>query len=338
MAKFAQEVKIPHWFGDFGGSIATDTDTLNIMSRASKIEAVLSSTEFDQQFDKNLSFLIPEKWTIEKYDLSKDFTCFIAPGLSRYFNLAGQFAVATLLGYKKIQTGTYSRNMAVAYAKISKYLGMQSEITLSRELSSDATLISQLNELGCMVDSSMCGALLDLPYAYYERAFSTPADYYVIILEANYGLYPKPGLVGLLAGLYGKVLRNALDNFPECCVVPINTGTEAIGVLSAFLQTKCTLITVEEPISQEFHITDSGTYTISTRNAQHEEMNITLCPELVNWWRTGQVTRLGCDTLNPVDADYLQNKKISPKITRAISLAQKKTGCSNMLVIGGEDK
>lgn len=338
VTKFKKDIKIPEWFGDFGGYIATDTDFLKHKIFIEEIENLLPTEKFDRLFIRNLNLIVPEEWNIEKIDLVDGRTIYVAPDLSRHYNLAGQLAIAEMLKRKIVQAGTNSKTMAIAFAEASKKLGFYVEIVLSEKLSNDSQLVEKLVGLGCKVDTTTCSTLLDIPHAYFERAFFTPEESYVVTLEANFGKYPKPGLVGLLAEFYGKDLKSHFDKNPECCVVPITTGTEAIGVLKAFLGDDCKLATVEMPVAQEFHVVESGTYTLSTKGSFSKGENVSLCPELISWWRSGKVLRLGCDRLAPLNIDYLSKTNLDSTLSRAVALAFEKVGCSQVLVIRSENE
>jgi len=206
---------------------------------------------------------------------------------------------------------------------------------LSRELSHDSELIRMLEEQGAKVDAVTCTKYLDLAYSSQEQPFLADPPYYVVSIEANYGIYPKPALTGVLAGLFGADLMDELGQV-EACVVPITTGTEAIGVFKALVNTPCKLATSEQLIAQEFHIIDADCYTISTRSSNNEQENTSLCPELVNWWRQARVRRLGCDRLYNIDTGFLDFCHLSPTSARSAALALAAIECRELLVLEEE--
>ncbi len=334
MVRFSDGIKIPKWFGDFGGDLCfNDTDFIRKSPGVSEIEEILTTEEFESEFRKNLRLLNLPSLNVNEVHLEEGRLLLQTRCLARHYNLAAQLALAVIMGKTDIFIGTYSKEIAEAAAAICWDLSMSLTIVLSRRLGRDQELLERLRAYDCEVDADTCRQYFDLPYAYSEIPFFTEDNRYAVPVEANYGSYPKPGLTGKLAGLYGEDLLKHLKEIPDCCAVYINTGTGAIGTFKALMAIGCTLMTVEDPVAHEYHLIDTGAYTISTRNAKHEQMNTTLCPELVDWWRSGHVLRLGCDRVRPVHGDFPNDADLTENTVYAASLGFEKTGCKKLLVL-----
>lgn len=333
MLPFAGKVKLKRWFGDFGGGFcADDMRTASNPPKTVWFEQVLQSAPFEQAFQEALSLILPQTSAWSRYDLDGG-KVIVAPNLSWYYNLAGQLSIPRLLGKTKVYAGVYRDDYALCIAKACRELGLKLTLVLSRAQANNPELIEQLKALECGLDAETCRHLIDLPYAYAERVDPDPDAGYVMALEANWGAYPVPALVGTMAGIFGATLKSCLEDEVTLCVTPITTGTEAVGAFKAFLPTDCVLATCEEPIAQEYHITDLGAYTLSTRSAMRESLNTSLCPEMVDWWRKGRVIRLGCDTLRPVPCETFLQLGLNPLAARAAALARDRLGEGTMLVL-----
>lgn len=333
-----QHIPFRRWFGDFGGGFCADDITNYDQEQyAKRLAHYLGSSEFRSLFHRMLNLLLPHaESSICCCDLEGGRRLYLARNLSWYYNLAGQLALAQLEGKQKLCTGTRVREECRIVAKAAQALEMQLTIVLSREQSEDTDLINELTHLGCTVDSTTCVKWPDFPYAYAMYHCESSPDVYVLALEANFGCYPYPSLVGLLAGEFGKQLYSQAAGLPiEGIVVPIITGTEAVGAFHPWVDagTNISLMTVEQPICEEYHVTDMGTYTLSTRSAEQEQSNTSLCPELVSWWRGAKVSRLGCDHYKKVETGWLACTDLTPAGARAAALAFAQSQCSSLLIL-----
>ncbi len=331
--KFDQRVKIQKYFGDFGGDYSErDTVAPEKKLRAEHLEKLLASEEFSDKFDSFLKQILPLEINIQAYTLKNGRTLYTAPALTRYYILAGYLAIAAFDGRDKAVLGTYSDEMVLAFAQACKKLGFGARVCLSRAQTQKKALIDRLRELDADMDNTTCTELFDTPYSYVN--FDDAMGYSIIPMEANYGPYPQASLTGMLAGLYGADLKKALGGkLPGCVAVAIETGTEAVGVLPVFAGTGCTLATVEATVAKEFHLEDSGAYTLSTRSADYDQPDTTICPELAYWWHMAKVARLGCDRIFPVDVTPYQDVPVGAKTARAAALAFEMLGCSDLLVV-----
>ena len=326
------------WFGDFGGGFCADDITNYDQEQfARRLADHLACPEFQPLFSDMLDLILPTG--------SHELTClaldsgqklYRADNLSWYYNLAGQLTLARLEGKDKLCAGTRVNAECLILARAAQSLGLKLTLVLSRAQAGDPNLIAELQTMGCVIDDTTCVKWPDSPYAYamYHRESST--DVYVPALEANFGNYPYPSLVGLLAGKFGADLYHRTARFPiDGLVVPIVTGTEAVGVFQPWLEagSGTALMTVERPVSEEYHVTDMGTYTLATRSAETEEPNTTLCPELVSWWRSAKVARLGADRYKSVDVSALAGLNLTPPAARAAALALSHTNCSTLLIL-----
>ena len=334
MALFKKELRLARWFGDFGGD-AFDNDFVTQPDKGPQIINALCAEDFEPCFREILSAILPAPLRINSVFLQRGTELLLAPAYGKYYSLAGQLALARMQKKTQIYTATYSREVAQAVATACQRFGFELTIFLGAKLSQDAQLVQTLKDQNHHVDHQMSSELLDLPYFYLEPGITDRSTSFVLQAGANYGNYPQPALVGVLAGLYGQDLKRALPTTPECLVVPISDGTEAIGAFKAFMEDECRLITVEEAVSQEYHIVDYFSYTLSTRSADAEKPNTTICPELAYWWRQGKVLRLGCDRIRPVNTSDLVDAGLSPLTARAAALALEQKEFHRMLVLEG---
>lgn len=326
------------WFGDFGGGFCADDITNYDQEQlARRLAGHLSRPEFQPMFSNMLELVLPAgPRKITPFDLADGTRLYCAENLSWYYNLAGQLTLARLEGKRKLCAGTRDDRECLVLARAARTLEMELTLVLSRSQARKPALIEELRALGSLVDDTTCVKWPDSPYAYAMYRCESSADVYVPTLEANFGPYPCPSLTGLLAGIFGTELRARTAPLPiDGVVVPIVTGTGAVGVLQPWLEdgSDAALMTVERPICEEYHVTDMGTYTLATRSAESEEPNTTLCPEMVSWWRGAKVARLGADHYKAVDTSHLAGLSLSPTAARAAALALSQTICGNLLIL-----
>ena len=338
MNYFESSVKIPEFFGDFGGSMMTDSDIFVNRHRAELWEKAISSEEFDRLYPEYLK-LTANDIRKQKFGLTDGTEITYIEDQSRYYSMAAQLAVAKITEKTEIDAGLYLKDVALKLSSVCKQLGFTCKIVLSQELSRDEELVKTLEADGTTVDNTTCLKLYDLPHALFERAFFNPENNFVYLAEGNLGIYPKPGLIGLTYTLFGKEVLKEAGDF-DCCVVPTATGSEALGIFKLLIEkgSDVKLVTVEEPICQEYHLSESGTYTICTKPAhKDQQINTTICPELANWWRLGSVVRLGADKLTVDDLSLSEELPINHQSKRAIALTKQRFESRKMLVIGGKE-
>lgn len=232
MLKFSDGTNIPEWFGDFGGNFClNDTDFARLNYPAEEYEVLLGTEKFETLFRSILNQILPVKLKITKTE-SAGKIFYIAPALAKYYNIAGHLALAKLTGAKKIFVGTYDAQAAVCVAEAAREQNMDVRAVLGRKIADDQKVLKILEELNVETDIESTSFGFDLPYGVGEAPFGRDEEVYPVPVSANYGIYPKPGLTGILAGLYGEDLLQELRKCritPECCVVPADTGLEAVG-------------------------------------------------------------------------------------------------------------
>lgn len=334
MITYCDGFKIPMWFGDFGGNICVnDTDFARLSHPIERYEQILTSEDFEKTFRAVLKRVLPCSPQVRQLSVSgKELRA--APALARYYNLAGHLSLAALSGAECIFVGTFDREMALLAGKESRALGMRAKISLSRALSGDADLIQALTGLGAAVDTKAVFEGFDLPYGQAEAPFERDPKLYPIPLSANYGVFPKPGLSGIFAGIYGADLLETLGSAPGCTAIPVDTGLEALGICKAFRHTDGILCTCEALICCEYHGCDTGTYTLIKKNADQETGSVSICPELAAMWRSGRVARLGCDRFGSVDTASFRAAGLSEAGARTAALAMERY--ADVLVIDKE--
>ena len=334
MLKFSDGTKVPLCFGDFGWNFAmNDTDFARLNYPVAKIEEILNTDEFEKNFRDYLNVVLPTELKIEKTELSDGRKVLKAPALAAYYNIAGQAALAKQMGMVELRFGSYEKRLIFAIAKLCKAIGLNLSIIVSSELSKDEEFLKEIRQYGYKVDTDSCNDYFDLPYTYFEEAFAVSTEYYSVAASANYGAFPKPGLAGVLAGLYGEDLIDALGgHIPEACVVPVDTGFEAVGAYKALSKTDCKLATYESTVAQEFHLLDGGTYSLSVRRDEADR-DVTICPELANMWRRAKVARLGCDRVIDIETEAYKTVGLKDTETKAVALAFEAFDCSELLVL-----
>lgn len=335
MLKFESTIKLEKNFGDFGRDYGViDLDFARTEPDIGKLVKILESSDFENVFRTLLPAAFPSAFAVNTFSLCDGRILNVVPALARMYNLAGQLALAKILGKDSIVAGTFLRDFATAAAETATKAGFDKiQIALGRDLCADQELVKKLEATGAKVDAETCAEYLDRPYDYGMVFFGTESPDYFVPEDANYGHWPMPALAGVLAGLYGADLLEKLGHVPEACVVPITTGTEAIGAFKALIDTDCILATAEDTVAQEYHVIKSGCYTLATRSANEENPVMVLCPELADWWRKGRVLRLGCDRLHAVDTSFLAPAAISPLSARAAALAFEASGCRELTVL-----
>jgi len=331
MSKTGAEILLEQYFGDFGGFFVADPFTPALFDLADRAQDALGSDTFKQAYAKALRAMDLPETKVDRVVLRDGRILLRTRSYARHFNVAGQIALAATLGAQQVTAGPESREMALAVAKVSQMLNLPASLVLNRSLGVDENLVEQLKGMGCEVDTAKCAELFDLPPMYAFQAYiANPVERYFIPLDANVGPYPYPALVGRFAAAFGERLRDALSEVPSCCVVPITTGTNAIGVFRTLLSNGCTLVTVERPFAQERRDVYCGALTMVTTSAGGDTI---LSPELVNWWRMGSVIRLGGDHLGTVSNEVVQGVDLPVEALRAVALTLDRVDCAALLVV-----
>lgn len=338
MKDYLRNLELKKKFGDFGGDysiIDLDFGRKNISAEKDKIEKILKSDQFLNQFLRILPYFLPVQDKIQQYFLINDVKVTVIPKFGREYSLAGQLALAKLMHVQKIVFGTFYRDKAVQVAKVAKTLEFEEIlVVLSRELCGDTELINILKSIGVNVNSERSVTHLNQPYAFGKGFFGIATNEFYIAEDANYGEWPTPALSGLLAGLYGVDIFSKLGFIPEAVISSVRTGTDCVGLIKSVVDTEMDLISYEQTISQEYHLMKDGCYTLATRSSDTEEPNNIICPELANWWRKGNVIRLGCDRLKPISISKLNNINCSDEVKRMISIALEYKKYKSLLVMG----
>lgn len=253
MLNYTDGYEIPKWFGDFGGNICiNDTDFARLSHPIEQYEHLLCSDEFEQKFSAVLADIIPCSINVKQVNTDK-VKFRIAPALARYYNLAGHLTLASLSGAERIFIGTYDADMALCAAKECEKLGLNLKVALSRRLAREEKIVNELCSLNAEVETQAVFDGFDLPYGQAEAPFERDSKLYPVPISANYGVYPKPGLSGIFAGLYGADLLKVLGENVGCIVAPVDTGLEALGAFKAYKHTSAALCTCEETIASEYH-------------------------------------------------------------------------------------
>lgn len=333
MKKFAEGFKIPRYYGDFGGDYS-ERDTVVPLNnaQAKEFEGYLTNDNFINKFEDIIKIVEPKAIEIKVITLPDGKRIFIAPSRAKSYALAGYLTIALERKKKKVVTGTYSKEMAKKFVYTANELGLHAKICLSKALCEDTELINSLRAQGAEVDDVTCTKMLDAPYSYIN--FDEGMGFDVIPVEANYGIFPRAAMTGLLASQYGQDLKGLMEgkNIDTVCVA-IRTGTEAIGVMKAYEGENVKLVTVEKRISKEFHTEDAGCYTLVTRPDEYGAADISINPEIAHWWRMCKAYRLGADRVLPMDMSIYRDLDMSNAAKRAISLVQNAIGFQNILLV-----
>ncbi len=293
------------------------------------ITRIIESGRFEEVFRELLPVVCGD-FEIKSFELDGGRKLLCAPALGTRYALAARIAHAKCIGKPGVAFGSDDRELVFAAANACLKCGLKLAATLGRSLAQDAEVVSGLTELGAEVDCKTCVELFDHPYAYIEVPFTTDPEYYLAEVEANYGVWPRPALTGVFAGLYGADLIAKLGRSIEACVVPITSGTEAVAVFKALKSTGCRLATCEETVAQEFHTIDTGAYTLATMGANREAPNMSICPELADMWRKNRVLRLGCDRILDVDVSAFDDTGLPYASRRAAALAFEAIDCQEL--------
>ena len=327
MLKLHYGTTVPEYFGDFGGRLCiNDTDFARRDYPVGRYEEILASDAFDTAFHEILGRILPPARPARECEAGgAAFT--ILPALGRYYNLAGHLTLALLdPDVKKVFLGTGDRELLVLTAKEAAVLGLKADLVPSRELALNAAFVDELRGYGANVDDKTTVEFFDLPYGLVEVPFDRDHSLWPIPATANYGCYPKPGLCGIFAGIYGEELYEQLSAADPHIVVPVDTGLEALSVFKALRYSGAKLYTAEETVCMEHHACDTGTYTLVKKtDSQLDGLSVSLCPELVSMWRDGRVIRLGCDRVLALDTKPFENAGLSAPAARAAALLAERT-------------
>lgn len=333
MKQFEAGFKIPRYYGDFGGDYS-ERDTVVPLNnaQAEEFEGYLTDGKFISRFEDIIKIVEPEGIKTEKLTLSDGKRIIKAPSLAKSYALAGYLTIALERKKKKVVTGTYSKEIAEKFVSAAIELGLYPKICLSRALCADTELVDRLKRQGAEVDDITCTKMLDAPYSYIN--FDEGMGFDVIPVEANYGIFPRAAMTGLLASQYGQDLKELLkgENIDTVCVA-IRTGTEAIGVMKAYEDGNVRLATVERRISKEFHTEDAGCYTLVTRPDEYGAPDVSINPEIAHWWRMCKAYRLGADRVLPVDKSIYEHLNMSDVAKRALALVNEAIGFQNILLV-----
>ena len=333
MKQFEAGFKIPRYYGDFGGDYS-ERDTVVPLNnaQAEEFEGYLTDEKFISRFEDVIRIVEPDGIKIEKIALPGGRMIIMAPSLAKSYALAGYLTIALERKKKKVVTGTYSKEIAEKFVSAATELGLYPKICLSKALCADVELVDRLKKQGAEVDDVTCTKMLDAPYSYIN--FDEGMGFDVIPVEANYGIFPRAAMTGLLASQYGQDLKELLkgENIDTVCVA-IRTGTEAIGVMKAYEDDNVRLATVERRISKEFHTEDAGCYTLVTRPDEYGASDVSINPEIAHWWRMCKAYRLGADRVLPVDKSIYEHLNMSDVAKRALALVNEAIGFQNILLV-----
>lgn len=330
MEKFSTGYEIPKYFGDFGGNYSERDTVAPVNQRiAEELQAYFTTEDFANKFDEIFAVVYPQAIEIQKFDFQGK-QIYVAPSLAKYFIMTGYLTMAMYHGRTKAVMGTFSKEMAQVFVSSCKKLNLFPKVCLSRALCADTALVEELKAEGAEVDDFSCVKMLDFPNAYIN--FDEGMGFEVVPIEANYGIFPRVSITTAFATLYGQELKKLIDFKPELAAVAIKTGTEAAGVLDAFIG-EITTATIEETVTKEFHVDDAGAFTLSTRGTKDGEANTSIAPKLAYWWHRAKVARLGCDKLLPVDTGAYGELEVSDGLKRALALIDEEYEAKTILLV-----
>ncbi len=327
MLKYAGNPELKERFGDFGGFNFTN-EFQDKSNEASELLEILKSDIFEEKFIDILDQLLPEEKVA--YKEFGDLKVTLVRNNTYYYTAAGALAIAILKEKKKLTLGVfpYLKDVVLKLGPVCKKIGLHLIVSLCKELAHDKEYVEKLNELGLEVDDKMCETYFNLVVL--NAQVATMSDFmntYMMFLTANSVEYPNPALVGTLAGVYGKKILDTVGSNFDAIIAPIYDGTNAVGLFKAYKESNAKLITVERTVAQEYH----DGVTLFTRSAETEDANVIMCPELCDWWRMGEVVRLGCDRVLKVDTSGYSD--LDETTARAIRLSLERFSLKKVLVM-----
>ena len=323
------ENKISLWFKDLGGTIFRNEFNNYGFELRDRLEEILLSDKFEEYFKEILQDMLPSGFEIRYKKTDKQQIAMI-PAYGKIYALAGQLAIAKCMNMP-ITFACDLREYARIIADSARKSNIRCNAVLSDALNRDEELMNELKEKGCEFPfGDICSLTSDYPSEY---IYMDEKNSFGVSLYANTMYFPYDGLIGMLAALYGKEVRAKLKWKPDCVVVPIREGTEALALFKSF-EDECGLDSCEELVSAEYRLRGS----ISTRSSRKEQPNTVLCPELVSLWRQAKVRRLGCDRMQKVHTEAYRDLNLNDTTLRALVLSLEENDAQNILLMEAEDE
>lgn len=331
MLIFSDGTDLPESFADFGHNFAVSDDADAVLNYpVEQTKKILASEVFEKDFRAFLGKLLPGDIRIVRKEAAGK-KIITAPAFGAYYNLAGWMALARAKGITELSIGAYESHLVRSLARVAGETGFHLTVTASVEQADDEALLRELEGYGAAIDTETCREYFDFPYTYREALFGTP-PFLAVPASANFGGFPKPALSGIFAGIYGEDLLEALGMIPEACVVPVNTGLNAVAVFKAFGKTDCLLATYEKTVAQEFHVVDTMCYSIKVRRDE-DIRDVVICPECAAFWRLGRAARLGCDRVITLDTGEWESAGLKKESAAAAAETFERLGCEELLIL-----
>ena len=323
-------IKLAETFGKYGGIWTEDCFKYIAGDLGERCSRILETVDFNSEFQVLSRFMKIPKPIIhdlgEPFKLSK---AIIINNQGVFLNVIGGLLLAKKLGISLVVTGARTKEHALASALISLKLNIPLKIYLSRSLSGDPELLNAAKSLGVEVDGETCKSLYDVPEMYaFQDWFKKPGEVFFLPEKANVGPYPFPSLCEHFYSYLGQFIeedvREALeDGYGVRIIVPIDSGTTALGIFSAFLEKKISLYTVELDDwkeRKEVLVDNCCTLTKGFREKDNTIHRV-LAPKLVHLWEVGRIRRIfiSADKLSDFQKFFAKERGIL--VERASSMA-----------------
>lgn len=274
------------WFGGYGGCFVADAFSLHCDNYYRQFADLIKTQKFNDDFKALKEEFKPQFKMFDEHTI-------LIP--ENYYSVLGTALIYKSLDKKQALVACRYIDETLFVAKISKKLGINLKMYLTKELSGISTLVDQLKLIGIEVITKNCIELINHPEMYvFQEWLAESEDKHIINSRCNVGAFPQVNI----ASYFVKQFKEDFNNFLKenglsfnKIAIPVISGTSALGLIDkehSYITYECDdqKDTIEELDSF------CGTFTKVIRNNYTDRV---LCPELAYMWDEGKVIRKQVD-------------------------------------------
>ena len=281
------------WYGQYGGCFVADAFSLECDKYYDEYKKIVREDGFEKEFEQLKAEYSPVEFKLLEME---DENLMVGIASENLYSIIGTILLAKYMKKEKVVCGTRYTDEAMLCAKLCKKYGLKLKMFMSKDISSISSLMVQMKIYGVETETRMCEEIFNLPEMYaFQTWIAAPQEYVLINCRNNVGAFPHPNIVSDFATIYGDDLKSVMESIgmpsPERIVVPIVSGSFALGVFRAFDSKTIEFVTAEcdeEDDLQEELDSYCGTFTKVMRNRYNDRV---LAPELSNMFDNGEVLR-----------------------------------------------